>query len=110
MDTSSISLIDFSTDFENYHILGHESKTFHRDHIAVTWHQAREQLNVQVQINSLDTILGTVGGLASIIWGILQISTGDYYSFILDHKIIRSVYEIHDGAAGVPETSEAAKD
>ena len=45
------------------------------------------------KINSLDLVLGLVGGLSSIIWGFLLLIFGNYESFKLENSIIGQIYE-----------------
>ena len=43
-------------------------------------------------IDSLDQVLGLVGGLASIIWGVLALIFGHYESFRFENSLISSIY------------------
>ena len=54
--------------------------------------QSRVVNNQQWAINSLDLVLGLVGGLSGIMWSILALVFGGYESFKLYNSLIGSVY------------------
>ena len=43
-------------------------------------------------IASLDLVLGLVGGLSGIIWGVLALVFGGYESFKFENSLIASIY------------------
>ena len=54
--------------------------------------QSRKQVNQQWSINSLDIVLGLVGGLAGIVWGLMALVFGPYEAFKLENSMISAVY------------------
>ena len=54
--------------------------------------QSRVQDTETWAINSLDKVLGLVGGLSGIVWGFLSLVLGGYESFKLENSLIGSVY------------------
>jgi len=68
------------------------------------------QEKVDWSINSLDLVLGLVGGLSGIVWGFLLLVFGGYESFKLENSLIGSVYPTspQDDVVG-PESERKAK-
>ena len=46
----------------------------------------------QVAVDSLDVVMGVVGGLAAVIWSILHFLFDDYQLFKLQNSIISQIY------------------
>ena len=95
LDTSAITLFDLSTKFENYFV----EKTTKRDLVGrewtgltITWVQSRVINHEQWAVDSLDLVLGLVGGLSGIIWGALSLALGGYEAFKFENSLIGSVY------------------
>ena len=59
---------------------------------------------------SLDIVLGIVGGLSGIVWGVLNLVFGGYETFKLENSLIGAVYPTspHDCSEG--DAWEAASD
>ena len=58
----------------------------------MTYGQSRLQTQNEFAIQSLDIVLGLVGGLSSIIWGCLFLVFGGYETFKLENSLIGTVY------------------
>ena len=56
------------------------------------YQQSRAQISYTWSVDSLDLVLGLVGGLAGVIWPVLEIVFGGYESFRFENSLIGSVY------------------
>ena len=54
--------------------------------------QSQKQNNYEWVVNSLDIVLGLVGGLAAVFWSALSYSLGDYEQFKYENSLIGSIY------------------
>ena len=76
LDSSTIRAFDFGEYFDNYHIeQTHNQKLANvdnlRPHAVIHYSQSRKVTNIEIAIDSLDIVLGLVGGLAAIIFSVL---------------------------------------
>ena len=58
------------------------------------------QNKFQWNVDSLDIVLGLVGGLSGIVWGTLFLVFGGYESFKFENSLIGGIYPTSPGAAG----------
>lgn len=56
--------------------------------------QSRKTEGIEVAVQSLDIVLGLVGGLSSILWGTLYLVFGGYEQFKLQNSLIGHVYPV----------------
>ena len=97
IDTSAISVVN----------LGHTITTWKVEDAAISidfrnddreplflleYDQSRKQNNYQWSINSLDVVLGLVGGVAGVVWSTLAYSLGDYEQFKYENSLVGSIY------------------
>ena len=54
--------------------------------------QSRRQHDSQFTRNSLDIVLGIVGGFVGLIWGGLSLIVGGYETFKLENSLIGAIY------------------
>ena len=95
LDTSAISLFDFSETFETYGQKQPQTIYYYEDSkLTILWEQSRERPIIQFTVQSLDIVLGLVGGLSSIVWGFLAIIFGDYETFKLQNSLIGAIYPL----------------
>ena len=96
LDTSNIALLNINEEFTNYHISSvaeRPAKMKIKTGIAeVVYDQSKKKSTTQWQIQSLDVVLGLVGGFVSIIWGALNILFSEYEYFKLQNSLISAVY------------------
>ena len=60
--------------------------------IEFNWLQAREQFKIEWAVQSLDFVLGLVGGLAGTLWALLGMLFGGYETFKFENSLIGAVY------------------
>jgi len=60
--------------------------------ITVEFVQSRTQYKESWSIASLDIVLGLVGGLSGIVWGLLALVLGSYETFKFENSLIGAVY------------------
>ena len=60
--------------------------------VVMNYYQARVQTTSRWSINSLDIVLGLVGGLAGLVWGTLSLVFGSYEAYRLQNSLIGSIY------------------
>lgn len=97
LDTSQISIYDFGQDFYTYIAAGKDVNSLINDNnqgdIFECWIvQSRSYTETTWSINSLDLILGLVGGITSIIWGCLGIIIAPYEDFKFQNSVAGSMY------------------
>ena len=95
LDTSAISVYDFSKTLENYHNEDMETvqtDTDERGFVRVQWIQSRTQYQEQWSIDSLDIVLGVVGGFSGVVWSFLALIFGGYETFKFENSLIGAVY------------------
>ena len=100
MDTSAISLVDFSENFINYRVehdstaLDIQAKDFAdaMPPLTVRYTQSRVQYQITWSINSLDLVLGLVGGLAGVVYPALYLAFGGYENFKFENSLISAIY------------------
>ena len=88
LDTSAVSLIDFGQHFTDYSV---ERQNLQRllnpnnmyPHCIVTYNQSRKANHMEFSINSLDLVLGVVGGLSAVILTTMQLIFGGFQEFTL---------------------------
>ena len=100
MDTSAINLFDFSENFTNYKVED-DSTAIHKQAsdfadakpaMTVRYTQSRVQYQFTWAINSLDLVLGLVGGLAGVVYPALYMAFGGYENFKFENSLISSIY------------------
>jgi len=67
----------------------------------------------EFSVNSLDLILGLLGGYMAILWGLLEFSFSDYEQFKYNNSVVGSVYSASPGGPNKPNAmtqEEAEKD
>ena len=96
LDTSAISLVDFSTEFTNYSVERTSSRRIESYDLNPTydvlWVQATEQYQETWAVESIDIVLGLVGGFSGILWSLLAMVFGGYETFKLENSLIGSIY------------------
>ena len=60
--------------------------------IDVIYVQSKVQYEEAWQIQSLDAVLGLVGGFVGLIWGTLSFFLGGYETFKLHNSLISAIY------------------
>ena len=65
--------------------------------MIITWYQSRVVDEVSWSINSLDLVLGLVGGVCGIVWSGLAMVLGGYETFKLENSLIGAVYPTSPG-------------
>ena len=73
--------------------------------MQMLFYQSRVQHNEEWSIQSIDLVLGLVGGLYGIIWGTLLILMENYETFKLENSLIGSIYPTSP-QSDVPPTDE----
>ena len=88
LDTSAISIVDLGTHYDNYEIdavkfSSYPVSTAEADTavVAIAWKQGRKVNEFTWSINSLDLVLGVIGGLSGIVWAVLAMIFGGYEAF-----------------------------
>ena len=98
MDTSAISVVNLGKSFENYKI---ETERKRSTNIAAADQDLvfRQVLNQSRVVHkqtwayeSLDLVLGLVGGLAGVVWSTLGYLLGDYEQFKYENSLIGKIY------------------
>ena len=51
-------------------------------------------LETQWTIDSIDLILGFIGGMAGVIWAILAFMLGSYQNFAFENSMIQNFYSV----------------
>ena len=102
LDTSAISLIDFSTEFTTYTVERTTPRLIPAEQgvyasYEVRWVQAPEQYHEIWAVESIDIVLGLVGGFSGILWSLLAILFGGYETFKLENSLIGAVYPTSPG-------------
>ena len=81
LDTSAITLIDFGKEFTNYQVESNALRPYEggkNGSIYISYWQAREVYDEEWAIESLDIVLGLVGGFTGLLWTALAILLGGY--------------------------------
>ena len=60
--------------------------------VTVEYTQAREVYTQDFAIQSIDIVLGLVGGFTGLLWAVLAILLGGYETFKLENSLIGAVY------------------
>ena len=97
LDTSAISLIDFGKTFENYQVEKEISRVAPRGslpdgRVEYSYTQSRAIYTESWAIDSLDVVLGLVGGFTGLLWAALSVLLGGYENFKLENSLIGAVY------------------
>ena len=98
LDTSQIATPDLSQKFVDYKTLDSAIATF-RDYTNTKVFylrivQAREYTEIIWSIQSIDLILGLVGGFVGVIWTGLALLVGPYEEFKFQTSLVGSVYPV----------------
>ena len=99
-DTSALSLVDLGQKFQNYVVddrlyssyppLDAEGEI--KTEVVIVWKQGRRINELTWSINSLDLVLGVIGGLSSIVWAVLAMALSGYEAFKFQNSLIGAVY------------------
>ena len=54
--------------------------------------QAREQYTETWSVQSLDIVLGLVGGVSGVVWAVFAFTIDDFESFRFENALIGSIY------------------
>ena len=120
-DSSSLSVINLGESFEVYSIEEYETFKSKRTDSADPLFQydvmqSRKRYKTTYAVVSLDMILGMVGGITSVIWGMLAILISPYQDFALQQSLLGSIYptspqldEDRGGWANLKEATWALK-
>ena len=83
-------LVDYKVDIQQKTIFSNldNADSFFRSTLV----QSRKKNEVQWAINSLDLILGLVGGFTSVIWAILGLIIQPYEDFKFNNSLVGSIY------------------
>ena len=97
IDTSTISSIDFGEHFTNYQVARTQGQRLDNDEnknasVVIHYSQSRKSNSLSYAINSLDLVLGLVGGFSSIVLVTMQIVLGGFENFRLQNTLIRHFY------------------
>ena len=98
MDTSAISVIDLGDSFENYKVENERQRKStptgtERDYVfKQVLKQSRVVHKQTWAYESLDLVLGLVGGLAGVVWSVLSYLLGDYEQFKYQNSLIGKIY------------------
>ena len=60
--------------------------------VFLSWKQGRRINEFTWSINSLDLVLGVIGGLSGIVWAVLAMALGGYEAFKYQNSLIGAVY------------------
>ena len=81
-------------------------------YLRASFLQSRKNVTTQWSIDSIDLILGFIGGMSEVIWIIVSFLLGSYLNFHYESSMIRNFYgssKVHLGS-DVPEDEGSAKD
>jgi len=97
LDTSGIDLFNLATELVDYKVDIQQKTIFSNldnadSFFRSTLVQSRKKNEVQWAINSLDLILGLVGGFTSVIWAILGLIIQPYEDFKFNNSLVGSIY------------------
>jgi len=110
LDTSAISLIDFGKSFETYKVEDSESRFVPGAKYAeldIIYSQATVTYTQEWAIESIDIVLGLVGGFSGILWSVLAMLFGGYETFKLENSLIGAVYPTAPSSQGGDDGDEA---
>ena len=97
IDTSIVQAIKLGKEIVNYEIENVQSRSIIEDStqiptVTIWFTQSRVKHNSEYKVDSLDVLLGLVGGFASIVAGAMQLILGDYEDFRFKNSLIRHTY------------------
>ena len=78
-------------------------------HLSFMYVQANEVYEEEWVIQSLDIVLGLVGGFTGLLWSVTAMIIGGYESFKFESSLIGALYSTSPEAAEKPKTEEEAK-
>ena len=100
LDMSAITIFDMGKSFTNFGI----DQSFHTSYpsaaigsessasVLIYWKQGRRVNEFTWAINSLDLVLGVIGGLSGIVWAVFAMILGGYEGFRYQNSLIGAVY------------------
>lgn len=95
-DLSGFALFDLSKKVYSYDVAqqkkGEMSRPDGHTGLYVAYSQSRTVNEAEYAINSLDILLGVVGGLSAVVWGGMSLVLDGYENFKLDHDLTSRVY------------------
>ena len=99
-DTSALSIIDLGHQFNNYDVQDRFFESYPPEassgevstSVFLNWKQGRRINEFTWSINSLDLVLGVIGGLSGIVWAVLAMALGGYEAFKYQNSLIGAVY------------------
>ena len=80
-------------------------------YFRTTFTQSRKNITTQWSIDSIDLILGFIGGMSEVIWAILGMLMASYLTFHFESGMIRNFYgvsKMHPGS-DPPNSNELAE-
>ena len=97
LDTSSISALKFSKELVSWNV---ESKTKNTSPgrpqgfaiFTSLYTQSRSQYTITWSVQSLDIVLGLVGGVSGVVWAVFAYTIGDFEAFRYENALIGSIY------------------
>ena len=96
-DTSGISIFDFAETFENYQVeresIFLNSDTYDNHRLNIKYVMARPVYTEEWAIESIDIVLGIVGGFFGLVWSLLAFLLGGYEAFRSEHTLIGDLYK-----------------
>ena len=119
LDTSSISLIDFSEKYTNYAIETETKRIVPSEDnliFSLSYQQSRVMNKYEWSRESLDIVLGLVGGFAGICWSTLSYLLASYQGFKYETSLISHIFPTSPGGGDygdadiVPSDEKEAKE
>ena len=81
----------------------------HNGLFTITYKQARQVYTEDWAIQSLDVVLGIVGGFTGLLWSALTVLLNGYESFKFDNTLIGALYPTSPAVVSKPKTEEEAQ-
>ena len=97
LDTSQIAFFDLGNPYADYRVEDHQIRFFNNEKNEAPIYQnllmqSRKSTDVTWSIQSIDLILGLVGGISAIAWGAIGMFLASYQDFKFQHNLIGSMY------------------
>lgn len=99
-DTSALSIVDLGQNIDNYDVQDRLFESYppqasageFTTAVILNWKQGRRINEFTWSINSLDLVLGVIGGLSGIVWAVLAMALSGYEAFKYQNSLIGAVY------------------
>ena len=94
IDTTGIAFYDYSTQLTDYEPDGETSRNVvgKKAQFRQTYLLRRKQATYEWKVESLDILLGYIGGISSLVWATRAICMGGYENFKFENSLISSIY------------------